>query len=241
MLAFFYTFVFMQLFFTENTNDEFILPAEESKHITKVLRKKEGDSLNFTDGKGHLLIAEITNSDTRKTQVKIIERTSKKKQHNYHLHVAIAPTKNIDRFVWFLEKSCEIGIDEITPIICERSERKIVKKERCNRILLSAMKQSLKYHLPKLNETIYFSDFISKKHEGNKFIAHCGEGVKSELRKEKIEGETLILIGPEGDFSPKEIEKSEHNNFTPISLGNSRLRPETAGIVTVNTINIFNS
>ena len=231
----------MQLFYLEKPLKDIILTAEESKHAIKVLRKKEGDVLDFTDGKGWRYKARITTANIKKCKLQIISSEQKKKQHNYHLHIAIAPTKNIDRFEWFLEKSCEIGIDEITPIICERSERKIVKKERCNRILLSAMKQSLKYHLPKLNETIYFSDFISKKHEGNKFIAHCGEGVKSELRKEKIEGETLILIGPEGDFSPKEIEKSEHNNFTPISLGNSRLRTETAGIVTVNTINIFNS
>lgn len=239
MLAFFYTFVFMQLFFTENTNDKFILPAEESKHITKVLRKKEGDNLNFTDGKGHLLIAEITNSDTRKTQVRIIEKYPKEKQHHYYLHIAIAPTKNMDRFEWFLEKSCEIGIDEITPIICERSERKVVKTERCNRILLSAMKQSLKYHLPKLNEAISLKNFLQKDFGGGKYIAHCENGEKKELRKEKIENKTLVLIGPEGDFSPKEIEKSEHYNFTPISLGNSRLRTETAGIVAVNTISII--
>tara|TARA_B100000683_G_scaffold110545_1_gene108974 strand:- start:2816 stop:3511 length:696 start_codon:yes stop_codon:yes gene_type:complete len=228
----------MQLFFTENTKKEFILSSEESKHITKVLRKNVGDKINFTDGKGNLLICEIIISDTRGTQVKIIKKISKKKQHNYHLHVAIAPTKNMDRFKWFLEKSCEIGIDEITPIICDRSERKIIKKERCNRILISAMKQSLKYHLPKLNDTIYFSDFISKKHKEDKFIAYCGEGIKSELKKEQIEGKNLILIGPEGDFTPKEIEKSEINNFTPISLGTSRLRTETAGIVAVHTVNI---
>lgn len=235
MLAFFYTFVFMQLFFTENTNDEFILPAEESKHITKVLRKKEGDNLNFTDGKGHLLIAEITNSDTRKTQVRIIEKYPKEKQHNYYLHIAIAPTKNIDRFEWFLEKSCEIGIDEITPIICERSERKIIKIERCNRILLSAMKQSLKYHLPKLNEGTSFQDFIKKDFKGSKYIAHCKEGKKTEIKKGN---RTLILIGPEGDFSSTEIKIALQNQFKAIELGNSRLRTETAGIVSVHTINI---
>ena len=229
----------MQLFYTNNSETEFTLPSEESKHITKVLRKKEGDTLHFTDGKGNLLIAEITTSDQRKTRVKLIDKIIQEKQHNYYLHIAIAPTKNMDRFEWFLEKSTEIGIDEITPIICDHSERKVVKIERGNRILLSAMKQSLKHHLPKLNETISFKDFIKQDFEGKKYIAHCEEGKKIELRKEKKEKRTLILIGPEGDFSPAEIKNSTTNNFTPISLGNSRLRTETAGVVTVATINII--
>ena len=229
----------MQLFFTENTKKEITLTNEESKHITKVLRKKAGDKINFTDGKGNLLISEIIISDRRNTQVKVIEKISKKKQHNYHLHIAISPTKNMDRFEWFLEKSCEIGIDEITPIICERSERRNLKQDRCKRILLSAMKQSLKYRIPKLNNAINFSDFICKKLEENKFIAHCEEGVKIELSKEKIEGKILILIGPEGDFTAKEIKKSVNNNFIPISLGTSRLRTETAGVVAVHTINLI--
>ncbi len=138
----------MQLFFTENTENEFTISSEESKHITLVLRKKEGDKLNFTDRIGHLLIAEITTSDVRKTRVRVVEKISKEKQHNYYLHIAIAPTKNMDRFEWFLEKSTEIGIDEITPIICDRSERKIVKTERCNRIILSAKRDSLTSSLP---------------------------------------------------------------------------------------------
>lgn len=228
----------MQLFFTENTNDEFILPSQESKHITKVLRKKEGENINFTDGKGNLIIAEITTSDIRKTRVKVIEKIEKEKQHNYYLHIAISPTKNIDRFEWFLEKSCEIGIDEITPIICERSERKIIKEERSNRILLSAMKQSLKYHLPKLNEGTSFKDFIQQEFDGSKYIAHCEEQQKTELRKVPKNNRTLILIGPEGDFSPTEITIALKNKFKSIELINSRLRTETAAIVAVHTINI---
>jgi len=228
----------MQLFFTENTENEFTLPSEESKHITKVLRKKEGDKINFTDGKGNLIIAEITTSDVRKTRVRVVEKISEEKQHNYYLHIAIAPTKNMDRFEWFLEKATEIGIDEITPIICDRSERKIVKKERCNRILLSAMKQSLKFHLPKLNEGISFKDFIKQDFEGSKYIAYCEEGEKTELRKKGKKERTLILIGPEGDFSPPEIEIALENEFKSVGLGNSRLRTETAGIVAVHTINI---
>ena len=227
----------MQLFFTENTENDFTISSEESKHITRVLRKKEGDILNFTDGKGNLLVSEITSSDTRKTRVKVIEKTEKEKGHNYYLHIAIAPTKNMDRFEWFLEKATEIGIDEITPIICDRSERKVVKTERCNRILLSAMKQSLKYRLPKLNESISFTDFIQKNFDGSKYIAHCEQGEKIELKEKNTEKRTLILIGPEGDFSATEIKKAANNNYQSISLGNSRLRTETAGVVSATTIN----
>jgi 16S rRNA (uracil1498-N3)-methyltransferase len=228
----------MQLFYTDNTDTQFTLNSEESKHITKSLRKKEGDVLNFTDGKGNLLIAEIISSDLRKTRVKVIEKIDKEKGHNYYLHIAIAPTKNMDRFEWFLEKATEIGIDEITPIICDRSERKVVRTERCNRILLSAMKQSLKFHKPKLNESISFTDFIKKDLEGSKYIAHCEKGEKIELKDREAEKKTLILIGPEGDFSPTEIEKATNNNYRAISLGNSRLRTETAGFFAVTNINI---
>jgi len=228
----------MQLFYTDNTDNQFTLNSEESKHITKSLRKKEGDVLNFTDGKGNLLIAEIISSDLRKTRVKVIEKIDKEKGHNYYLHIAIAPTKNMDRFEWFLEKATEIGIDEITPIICDRSERKVVRTERCNRILLSAMKQSLKFHKPKLNESISFTDFIKKDLEGSKYIAHCEKSDKIELKDKETEKKTLILIGPEGDFSPTEIEKATNNNCRAISLGNSRLRTETAGLFAVTNINI---
>ena len=227
----------MQLFYLENPKDEIILSAEESKHATKVLRKKEGDILNFTDGKGNFYKAEITFADTRKCRLKIVSSEQKEKQHNYHLHIAIAPTKNMDRFEWFLEKATEIGIDEITPIICSRSERKIIKTERCNKILLSAMKQSLKFHLPKLNEAISLIDFLKNNMDGAKYIAHCEKSNKLELKNEKLEEKTLILIGPEGDFSATEIEMTLKNNFKAVSLGTSRLRTETAGIVAVHTIN----
>ena len=228
----------MQLFYLENPKDEIILSAEESKHATKVLRKKEGDILNFTDGKGYFYKAKITVAGTRKCRLKIISSEQKEKQHNYHLHIAIAPTKNMDRFEWFLEKATEIGIDEITPIICHHSERKAIKTERCNRILLSAMKQSLKFHLPKLNEAISLNDFIKQDFEGTKYIAHCEEGNKTELKEKKKEKRTLILIGPEGDFSPTEIEMALQNQFKAVSLGTSRMRTETAGIIAAHTINL---
>ncbi|MBT5273777.1 MAG: 16S rRNA (uracil(1498)-N(3))-methyltransferase [Flavobacteriales bacterium] len=230
----------MQLFFIEKPESEIVLSKEESKHATRVLRKKEGDILNFTDGKGGFYKAEITVADTKKCRLQIISSEQKPKQHNYHLHIAIAPTKNMDRYEWFLEKATEIGIDEITPIICEHSERKVIKTERCNRILLSAMKQSLKLHLPKLNETITLKDFLKQDFEGNKYIAHCEDGEKTELRKEEKTEKTLILIGPEGDFSPTEVELALENQFKTVSLGGSRLRTETAGIVAVHTINMKN-
>ena len=172
----------MQLFYLDNPEKEIRLTAEESKHAIKVLRKKEGDMLNFTDGKGNLFIAEITIADNRKTSVRIIKSEQKPKQHNYHLHIAISPTKNMDRFEWFLEKATEIGIDEITPIICNRSERKVLKTERCNRIMLSSMKQSLKFHLPKLNEAIALKKFFKQDFNGNKYIAHCDKTEKVSLK-----------------------------------------------------------
>jgi len=228
----------MQLFYLENPKDEIILSTEESKHATKVLRKKEGDILNFTDGKGDFYKAEITVADSRKSRLKVVSTEQKEKQHNYHLHIAIAPTKNMDRFEWFLEKATEIGIDEITPIICTHSERKKIKTERCNRILLSAMKQSLKFHVPKLNEAMSLSDFIKQDYKGTKYIAHCEDGEKKELKRVNKTEKTIILIGPEGDFSPKEIELALQNQFKAVSLGTSRLRTETAGIIAAHSINI---
>ena len=230
----------MQLFYLENPEKEIILSAEESKHATKVLRKKEDDILNFTDGKGGFYKAKITIADTRKCRLEIVSTERKPKQHNYHLHIAIAPTKNMDRYEWFLEKATEIGIDEITPIICEHSERKVIKTERCKRILLSAMKQSLKFHQPKLNEAITLKDFLKQEFEGNKYIAHCEDGEKTALSTEEKAAKTTILIGPEGDFSASEIEMTLQNQFKAISLGTSRLRTETAGLVAVHTINLKN-
>ena len=228
----------MQLFYLENPKEEIILSADESKHATKVLRKKEGDVLNFTDGKGSFYKAKITVADTRKCILQIVNTEQKEKQHNYYLHIAIAPTKNMDRFEWFLEKATEIGIDEITPIICSRSERKLIKTERGNRILLSAMKQSLKHHLPKLNKAISFNDFIKQDFEGSKYIAHCEDGEKKKLKTVNKTEKYLILIGPEGDFSRKEIDLALQSKFKAVSLGASRLRIETAGIIAAHTINI---
>jgi 16S rRNA (uracil1498-N3)-methyltransferase len=228
----------MQLFYLENPENKIILTTEESKHAIKVLRKRKGDILNFTDGKGGLYKAEITIADSKKCKLQIISKKQKLKQHNYYLHIAIAATKNMDRFEWFLEKATEIGIDEITPIICNNSERKVIKVNRCNKILRSAMKQSLKYHLPKLNESIALTDFLKSNFDGAKYIAHCEDGDKNELKTIEKTEKTLILIGPEGDFSSSEIKIALQNQFKAVSLGTSRLRTETAGIIAVHTINI---
>ena len=228
----------MQLFYLEDPQQEIILDTEESKHITKVLRKKAGDILYFTNGKGSVYTAEITLAEKTKCKLKIIGTEYKEKKHKYYLHIAIAPTKNMDRFEWFLEKATEIGIDEITPIICERSERKKIKTERSKRILLSAMKQSLRYYLPKINEAIPLSSLLNSTTESSKYIAHCIESKKEQLKKIKLSKNILILIGPEGDFTQKEINLAIKNKFKAISLGSSRLRTETAGVIATHTINI---
>ena len=165
----------------------------------------------------------------------------KKQQRKYYLHLAIAPTKNNDRLEWFLEKATEIGIDEITPIICENSERKFIKPERLKKIIISAMKQSLKFHLPRLNDMVTLSEFLKQKQTQGKYIAHCVENEK-QLMKDVLHPQesSTILIGPEGDFSFSEIEKSLQKGYTPITLGKARLRTETAALVSVMNVSFIN-
>ena len=234
----------MQLFYNKEITTaltQFTFDKTESRHIVKVLRKKEGDTLYITNGNCQLFTVEIILANDKRCLVEIINSESKPKSWNYRLHIAIAPTKNNDRLEWFLEKATEIGIDEITPIICDNSERKVLKTERLQKILQSAMKQSLKYTLPKLNEPIPYSNFISTHFEASKFIAHCEEQDKKSFAK-TIQPKTniLIMIGPEGDFSPIEIEKAKQQNFAPVTLGESRLRTETAGVVATQTVSLVN-
>jgi 16S rRNA (uracil1498-N3)-methyltransferase len=235
----------MQLFYNPDINKtttQITFDKTESRHIVRVLRKKEDDILNITNGKGFLFDAKITIASDKKCIAIIINAKEKQKPWHYYLHIAIAPTKNNDRFEWFLEKATEIGIDEITPIICNNSERRIVKLERFEKIVQSAMKQSLKFTLPKLNQPVKFNEFINQKFEGEIYIAHCEEGENKNLLKEVVSPseKTTILIGPEGDFSSLEIEKALAKKFIPISLGESRLRTETAGLVAVNTVSFIN-
>jgi len=229
----------MQLFYNPDINaasETFSFDKEESKHIVKVLRKSEGDILHVTNGLGNLFHCEITLASDKKCTVKI-NQTETQKPTDFYLHLAVAPTKMNDRFEWFLEKATEIGIHEITPIICEHSERKVIKTERFDKIIQSAMKQSLQYFLPKLNEPMSFKEFINKNHDGTLFIAHCEETDKKLLKEAIVPKEKYtILIGPEGDFSEKEIETALQNNYIPVSLGNTRLRTETAAVVACHSI-----
>jgi 16S rRNA (uracil1498-N3)-methyltransferase len=233
----------MQLFYNSDIklNDTtFLFNKEESKHIVKVLRKKEKDIIHITNGLGYLFISEITIASERKCEVKINE-SKFFKPTNYNLHIAVAPTKNNDRIEWFLEKATEIGINEITPIICDHSERKVYKKERGEKIIQAAMKQSLSLYLPILNDPIPYSEFIKKEFSTNKFIAHCEETDKKSFKNEVQPNQNvLILIGPEGDFSTKEINLAIQNNYKPVTLGNTRLRTETAALVACHTLAIIN-
>ncbi len=230
----------MKLFYIPNFEDKFyIFDKIESKHISKVLRLKNGNLIYFTNGKGKLYKAKIIDDNHKKVKISIIEIEKIIKKTNF-LHIAIAPTKNISRFEWFLEKATEIGINEITPILCEHSERKNIKFERSEKIIISAMKQSLKLFLPKLNNMIKFEDFILKKSDNLKFISHCKNQKKISLKNApKNKKKFLILIGAEGDFSHKEIKMAEENNFKSVSLGESRLRTETAGIVACHIFNLL--
>lgn len=233
----------MQLFYNPSISEtatSFVFDKEESKHIIKVLRKKEGDTLLVTNGFGFLFKTEITIASDNKCTVKInsFEQQEKPK---FQLHLAVAPTKMNERYEWFLEKATEIGIQEITPIICEHSERKVIKIDRFQKILESAMKQSLHYYLPQLNEPILFKDFLKKERNSQKFIAHCEETDKKSLKNElKTNEDVTILIGPEGDFSVKEIQLALEHNYIPVSLGQTRLRTETAAIVACHSVVLIN-
>ena len=234
----------MNIFYTPGlAGDVYQLNEEESNHIIRVLRFKRGDYVFLTDGTGNFFEAEITNDNPKGCQLKITETKHEYGKRNYQLHIGIAPTKNIDRFEWFLEKATEIGIDEITPLICDHSERREVKTERLNKVIVAAMKQSVKAYLPKLNPGMSFKEFVSKSFNGLKFICtvpktSSGNNLLQNLYKR--EKDSLILIGPEGDFSEEEIQLSVKNNFVVARLGESRLRTETAGIVACHTISIMN-
>lgn len=233
----------MQLFYNPDITEQtetFFFDKEESKHIIKVLRKKDSDILFVTNGEGLLFETQITLASDNKCTVKIIS-VEHKASSKYRLHLAVAPTKMNDRYEWFLEKATEIGVHEITPIICDRSERKVINKERFDKIVLSAMKQSNECYLPKLNEAISLKEFLQKKTEGVHLIAHCEETDKKSLKSVLQKNQnTTILIGPEGDFSEKEIALAIENSYLPVTLGNTRLRTETAAIVASHSVAFVN-
>ncbi len=229
----------MELFYAQNIlleDDILTFSPEESRHLIKVLRKKFGDLIRVTDGKGLEWIGQIIDINTKKV-------IGKKSQFILHknnmapLHIAIAPTKNNDRFEWFLEKATEIGVSEITPIICNHSERKAIKPNRLNKILINGIKQSAQFFLPILNPIISFEAFIKKDLPKIKLMAHCQKGNKLLLQQVRnLDNEVLIMIGPEGDFSRIEIENAQNQYFTEVSLGSQRLRTETAGLVACSKV-----
>lgn len=231
----------MHVFYTPDIQQNSELPEEEAQHCTRVLRLTTGDEITLTDGKGNFYQAEITAATNKRCFVSIKETVFQEPLWPCHLHIAMAPTKNMDRNEWFAEKATEIGFDELTFLNCRFSERKVIKTERIEKILVSAIKQSLKARLPRLNEMIDFDTFISQEFSGQKFIAHCYEGEKPLLKDSLRKGEdALILIGPEGDFSKEEVEKAVQKGFIPISFGKSRLRTETAALVACHTMNLIN-
>jgi len=234
----------MQLFYNSDIKQgatTFFFDKEESKHIVKVLRKKESDIVFITNGLGYLFESEIITASEKKCEIKITKETFHEPT-NFKTHIAVAPTKMNDRLEWFLEKATEIGIHEITPIICDNSERKVYKIDRAEKIVQSAMKQSLQFYLPKINEPISYSQFVKQSFNGQQFIAHCEETERKAFQNEIKPNEKItILIGPEGDFSSKEIKLAIENQFIPVTLGNTRLRTETAALVACHTIVVKNS
>jgi 16S rRNA (uracil1498-N3)-methyltransferase len=234
----------MQLFYTPDiqpTHPQYFLSEEESKHCVRVLRLTVGDKVQLIDGRGGLYTAKIKDAHPKRTILQITDVITGFNKRNHYLHIAIAPTKNIERLEWFLEKATEIGIDEISLIICQRSERKEAKVDRLNKIITSAIKQSLKAYHPILNEPEPLAKLLARSFDAQKYIAHCDEGDKTSLKQDiALKGKYLIMIGPEGDFSPKEIDDALQNGFKAITLGQSRLRTETAALEACFEANFLN-
>ena len=235
----------MNLFYAPDIAQTLTLPEEESQHCAKVLRMKAGERIHIIDGVGGLYEAEILESHPKRTQVTILSEQHEYGRRPFRLHLAVAPTKNIDRFEWFVEKATEIGFDELTPLCCRYSERKIIKPERIEKILVSAAKQSLKAYVPRLNPMTTFKDFINNSSSltphSSLFIAHCYDQPKQHLLHAcQPAGNVVVMVGPEGDFSEEEVELALRNSFQAITLGESRLRTETAGVVACHLVTIAN-
>lgn len=234
----------MSNYFFSNSISEniIILDRIESNHCINVLRKSCGDSVNVIDGKGNLYIGEIVNADKIQCQIKIKEIIKENKDKKRYIHIAISPIKNHDRIDWFIEKAVEIGVDEISFIKCERTLRKKIRINRLIKIAITAIKQSLKARLPRINDVVSFDKFLNDNKNKIGCICHLEKGKKNNFLSMKLKGnEIFILIGPEGDFSSAEIQSALNKNIHPISLGESRLRTETAGIVACHLLNLENN
>ncbi len=238
----------MQIFYQPHLPDAIELPEEEAKHCLKVLRHKAGDTIHITDGRGNLYAAVLTNENNKKARFQISEQLQKSEPKSYGIHIAIAPTKNSDRIEWFLEKAIEFGIDRITLLQCRNSERSRTNLERLEKKAVSAMKQSLNLQMPLIRDLTPFRDFLKQlreskdsKDEGQCFIAYVDFEIPRHLKDAAAAGkEICVLIGPEGDFAPEEIEEARETGFIPVSLGKSRLRTETAGIAACHILNLIN-
>ncbi|MDR1724298.1 MAG: 16S rRNA (uracil(1498)-N(3))-methyltransferase [Tannerella sp.] len=230
-----------QLFYAPDIDTNSVLPEDESQHCANVLRLKDGEEITVTDGKGYFYTAVLNGVHPKHCRLDVKERKPQKRLRDYMIHIAVAPTKNIDRMEWFVEKAVEIGVNAITFLLCRYSERKVIKSDRLQRIAVSAMKQSQKASLPEISEMIDYENFISKSFDGRKMIAHCGDGEKFLIKDiYQPPDNALILIGPEGDFDRKEIKMALSERFTPVSLGDSRLRTETAALIACHTIHLLN-
>ncbi|MGL5014238.1 MAG: 16S rRNA (uracil(1498)-N(3))-methyltransferase [Bacteroidales bacterium] len=232
----------MHIFYTPEILTTLELSEEESQHCNRVLRMVEGDEVMVTDGDGHFYRSVITRAHHKRTSVEIVETINEEISRPYKIHIAVAPTKSIDRIEWFLEKAVEIGVDEISLLRCRYSERKDVKEDRLRKIMISAMKQSLKSRLPILNPMVDIKQFLQREQEGQKFIAHCyKDQERIYLQNAYMRGDSAtILIGPEGDFSEAEVELALESGYKPISLGSSRLRTETAALVACHSMHAMN-
>ena len=233
----------MHVFYTPDIeSDQYVLNEEESRHCVKVLRLAIGAHVFLIDGKGGLYKAEIISETRRNVGLKVLESTKEYHKRDHHLHIAVAPTKNIDRIEWFLEKATEIGIDEITPVICDRSERRIVKEDRLNKVITAAVKQSLQAYHPVLNPQTNLSDFLNMPNDSNKMIAHCIDDTFRQYIDQLAQPKQryTILNGPEGDFSPNEIALALQCGYKPLTLGNTRLRTETAALEACFEVNYIN-
>lgn len=237
----------MQLFYVPDfTPPRCTLPEEESKHCVRVLRLGRGDCVHITDGKGNLFCCRIEEDDPKRCSVVAVSAKKEFEKLPYRLTMAVAPTKNADRYEWFVEKATEVGVTAVVPVLCERSERRSFNCQRAEKVAAAAMKQSLKAYLPAVAPAASFRETVEAPFEGRKLIAHCDAarcaGGKSYLPQTLRKGEhALILIGPEGDFSPAEIDLALRCGFEEITLGPQRLRTETAALAAVVMVSVINS
>ena len=233
------------MFYVPDIETHLELPAEEAGHCARVLRMTEGEHIQITDGRGSFYEAELTLVSPKRCLFRVLSMETPEPQWTGHLHIAMAPTKNMDRVEWFAEKATEIGFNELTFLNCRFSERKVIKTERVDKILVSAVKQSLKATKPTLNEMTDFNQFVKQERAGQKFIAHCYDDLGDEkpLLKQVLKSgeDAVVMIGPEGDFSREEVQLAIGHGFVPISLGRSRLRTETAALVACHILNLANT